>query len=174
MLRKLEHKDAKNMLECLTDPNVNSFMNIDGSKMTIHDCKEFILESSINESTLHYAIADKFGNWVGTISLKNIDYKVGQAEYAIITSSKVHGTGIAIEATKELLDIAFNKIKLNRVYLDVVKENIRANRFYLKCGFKYEGCFRQSIVIKGKIFDVNWYSILKNEYLSVMEDFNDK
>lgn len=163
LIRKLILKDALPMLQCMKDENVNHFMNIDGKNMKLEDCEKFI-HGSFNDKNQHFAIVDEADNWCGTISLKNIDYKVNQAEYAIITSSSVHGKGYALVASKELLDYAFYELKLNRVYLDVLKENVRANRFYEKVGFKYEGCFRESILIKNQIYDLNWYSMLKSDY----------
>ena len=160
MLRRLELKDAINMLECLRDPNVNKFMNIDGSKMSISDCEEYIRKSWDDNKNKHFAIVDKNDDWVGTISLKNIDNEVQQAEYAIITSSSVHGKGFALEGTKAIIDYGFKKLNLKRIYLNVVADNIRANKFYEKAGFEFEGCFRKTIKIKNKIYDLNWYSLL--------------
>ena len=168
MLRDLELRDAKRMYEAMCDSNVNAFMNIDGSKSSISSCENYIKNANANHNFKHFAIADESNNWVGTVSLKNIDNTVKQAEYAIITSTDVHGKGYAYKATMELLDYAFNKLGLNRIYLDVLKDNIRANKFYLKCGFKLEGTFRQAIYIKGNIYDLNWYSILKSDFNEVL------
>lgn len=164
MLRNLELKDAKPMLDCLKDPKVNLLMNIDGSKMTIFDCEKFIKSSLESNNHKHFAITDNYDKWVGTISLKNIDLNSKTAEYAIITASNVHGTGISYLSTMEILNYGFNVLKLEKVYLNVVKDNERANKFYQKCGFKYEGCFKNHIYIKGKIYDLLWYAILKNEF----------
>lgn len=164
MLRDLELRDAKRMYEAMCDSKVNAFMNIDGSKSSIENCENFIKEANLNSNSKHFAITDEDNNWIGTVSLKNIDKIVRQAEYAIITSSKVHGKGYAYKATIELLNYAFNNLNLNRIYLDVLEDNVRANKFYLKCGFKLEGTFRQFIFVKGKIYDLNWYSILKSEF----------
>ncbi|MDE6407084.1 MAG: GNAT family N-acetyltransferase [Anaeroplasmataceae bacterium] len=161
MLRELKESDASLMLECLKDKDVNQYMNIDGSNMTIDDCKNFIRNSLKDSLSKHFAIVDNQDRWVGTISLKNIDSKTKVAEYAIITSKEVHGKGLALEATKEILDYGFNTLNLNRIYLNVVEDNIRANKFYLKCGFEFEGTFRQAIYIKNKIYNLNWYAILK-------------
>ncbi len=163
MIRRLELKDAEAMLACLKDSDVNHFMNIDGSKMAVSDCEEYIKKTWDDERNHHFAITDEKDNWVGTISLKNIDKVANQAEYAIITSSSVHGKGYAFSATKEIIEYGFEKLGLNRIYLNVVDENIRANKFYKKVGFVYEGCFREAIYIKGKIYNLNWYSILKND-----------
>ena len=161
--------DAQPMFETLNDKNVNKYMNIGSSTITLNDCKNFILNSRDKSKNIHFAITDN-DVWVGTISLKNIDDVVGQAEYAIITSSKIHGKGIAFLATMELFDYAFCNLKLNRVYLNVLTENERANHFYLKCGFKFEGTFRKSTCVKGAIVDINWYSLLREEYLKEKVD----
>ncbi len=167
MLRQLLEKDCKFMLECMSDPNVNTYMNIDGNNMKIEDCISFVKNSLNDKKNIHFAITDNNDNWVGTISLKNIDEKNKSAEYAIITSSKIHGKGYAYEATKQLLNYAFDELGLNRIYLDVLVDNVRANKFYKKCGFKLEGTFREAIMIKGNIYDLNWYSILKKEYMGI-------
>lgn len=166
MLRDLQDKDYELMYKCMSDSNVNKYMNIDGSKMKPIDCLTFIQDSRENKNSKHFAIVNESDDWLGTISLKNIDKKVNSAEYAIITSSEIHGKGYAYYATKEILEYAFNKLNLNRVYLDVLVENVRANIFYNKCGFILEGTFRQAIEIKGKIYDLNWYSMLKSDYIN--------
>lgn len=170
MLRSLEIRDAKAMYETMCDTNVNAYMNIDGSKSSIENCENFIKNANANSNYKHFAIADEDDNWVGTISLKNIDRVVKQAEYAIITSSSVHGKGYAAKATKDLLDYAFNNLNLNRIYLDVLKDNVRANKFYVKCGFRLEGTFRQAIYIKGALYDLNWYAMLKDDYMRINEE----
>ena len=114
MLRKLELKDAKNMYETMCDSNVNSYMNIDGSKSSIESCENYIKNAESNPKFKHFAIVDDNDEWVGTISLKNIDDVVKQAEYAIITSSKVHGKGYAFLATKELFEFAQRGLKLRK------------------------------------------------------------
>lgn len=164
MLRELKDKDYVLMHKCMSDPNVNRYMNIDGSKMKPEDCLLFIHKTRENNTSKHFAIVDDNDNWMGTISLKNIDEKTKSAEYAIITSSDAHGKGYAYNATLDILKYAFEEINLNRVYLDVLVDNVRANKFYQKCGFVFEGTFRQAIEIKGNIYDLNWYSMLKSDY----------
>ena len=162
MIRRLLEKDAENMLQCLLDGETMRFMRLRNDRQSIENCKAFILKSFTAQNQ-HFAIVNEDDEWVGTISLKNIDYEVGAAEYAIITARQVHGKGIAFLATQELLKYALFTLNLNRIYLNVVKENIRANNFYLKCGFEFEGCFRQAVRINGILHDLNWYSTLRND-----------
>ncbi len=170
MIRTLKLEDASEMYQTLCDQKVNQYMNIDGKNSSVELCKDYIKKANKSLDCKHFAIVDEEDNWIGTISLKNIDHKVGQAEYAIITSSKVHGKGYAFHATFELLEYAFDVLKLNRVYLNVVSDNLRANQFYKKCGFVLEGTFRKAIYIKGHIYDLNWYSMLRQDYLGVKQN----
>lgn len=163
-LRKLMTKDAEKMLSWMKDPTINRFFRFDAETMTIEHILNFIAQAQNNEKELHMAIADDSDLYVGTVSLKNIDIEASNAEYAISTCACVHGKGIALEATKEILRIAFEEKKLHRVYLNVLEDNERANRFYQKLGFVFEGKFREHLMVRGERKNLNWYSILASEY----------
>ena len=163
IIRPLKEKDAKAMCECLNDDNVNHFMNIHSLSFNEQSCLKFIKESQSDKENLNYAIIDEDDNWVGTISLKHIDYKKKEAEYAIITATKVHGKGIAKLASKEILKVAFLELGLEKVYLYLSTKNERANKFYQKFGFNFDRCDKASMEINGELQDINWYYILKGE-----------
>jgi RimJ/RimL family protein N-acetyltransferase len=163
MIRKLRFEDTSLILEWMHDDRVNKYYQCDFAAMTECNVKKFI-ENSQSEENKHFAFTDENDNYVGTISLKNISVENGSAEYAIVTSFAAQGKGYAYEATRQILKYAFTELKLNRIYLNVLTRNERANAFYKKCGFKYEGTFRKHCNIKGKFEDLNWYSMLREEY----------
>lgn len=159
-IRELKPKDAELMCKCLNDKSNTQYMLIGGKTFTYDGCLKFI--NSVDNDSRHFAIVDEDDNWVGTISLKHIDYEVGQAEYAIITASNVHGKGYAYKASNELIEYAFSTLKLQRVYLNVASDNLRAINFYKRFGFVYEGTFRKAIKINNQLKDLEWFSVLKN------------
>ena len=161
-IRKLEIKDAPLMLEWMHDANVIEFFGVDFSSKTLEDAKNFIL-NSFTEENQNFAIVDEFDEYQGTISLKNIDYKNLNAEYAISIRSSAMGKGFSRDATDKLLEYAFNKLNINRVYLCVASDNIRAIKFYKKYGFIYEGKFTEHIKRNDKFVDLEWYYILKKK-----------
>ena len=163
-LRKLEQKDAIGMLSWMKDPTVNQYFRFNPAKVTLESAKKYIQNAQDTEKNLHLAIVDEEDSYLGTISLKEIDPVTRNAEYAISTCSQVHGTGVAYQATCEILRIAFEELNLHRIYLNVLTENERANRFYVKCGFIFEGTFREHVSISGELKSINWYSILSNEF----------
>lgn len=101
---------------------------------------------------------------MGTISLKNIDYGASTSEYAICLRKMAQGNGLAYIATNELLQYAVYTLKLRRIYLNVLSKNENAIRLYNKCSFKYEGEWREHLMLRGKVESLKWYSIMQNEY----------
>ncbi len=167
ILRKLEKKDAILMYKCMTDVDVIKYLRV--RVKSIENCENFIENAYNDDKSYHFAIVNALDEWVGTISLKNVDAELKCAEYAIITAKAIHGTGLAYKATMELLKKSFLELGLKRVYLNVIKENVVANKFYNKCGFVHEGTARKSIIVNNEFYDLEWYSILEEDYLNERE-----
>lgn len=161
VIRKLCQKDAPYMLEWMHDENINKNFRSDFSQMTLEKAGQFI-DNSFNDSNQNFAIVDSNDEYMGTISLKNIDYDNRNAEYAIVSRTVAHGTGITFAATKELIDYAFKELKLHKVYLNVLEENIRANKFYQKCGFEFEGTSKECLFLNNSYHNLNWYSMVNH------------
>ena len=162
-LRRLEEKDLGGMLEWMHDPAINRWFRFDPDQITEESVLAFI-RNSITEKDRHYAVAAETDEYLGTISLEDIDPEHGHALFAISMRACAIGSGAAAAGTKELLHIAFEELGLERVYLNVLSDNKRARRFYEKIGFRYEGCFRKHLKLRGEWHDWDWYAILKDEY----------
>lgn len=163
-LRPLMEKDAQGMLSWMHDDTINSIFATDFKSFTEEKVIAFIRSSCDDKNNIHYACVNDNDEYLGTVSLKNIDTKAKNAEYAISFCKSAQGTGAAFFATKEILKIAFEQLNLERIYLNVITENGRANSFYRKFGFIYEGTFKKHILVNGKLQDLNWYRMLKEEY----------
>ena len=162
-LRRLEEKDIPGMLEWMHDPEINRWFRFDAASMTEERVRQFIA-GSFTETNRHYAIADDGDQYLGTISLEDIDRENAHALYAVSLRSEAQGHDIALTATKLLLEIAFRELELERVYLNVLSDNKRAKYFYEKAGFHFEGCFRKHLKLRDEWHDWDWYSILKEEF----------
>lgn len=167
IIRNLEMRDAEGMLEWMRDPSVNCFFQFDAAHMDYDKVAKFIgdaeREKTENQS-YNWAVVNEADEYMGTISLKHVNKQAGTAEYAISMRKIAQGSGYAKRATEQILKIAFEEWKLNRVYLNVISDNLRAIRFYEKCGFVYEGEFRDHICIRGALKSLKWYAMLKSEY----------
>lgn len=168
-LRALQEKDAPLMLEWMHDPEIQKWFRRNMLDTSLSDVRNFCVDSKIPKSisrgdNLHFAIVNNTDEYLGTISLKSIDLDSKSAEYAIATRKKAHGKGVAYAATGLILKKAFCEYGLHRVYLNVFADNKSAIKLYKRCGFSFEGEFREHLNIRGKYMSLEWYGMLENEY----------
>ena len=166
-LRELKKEDAHLMLEWMHDKSIFGQLKGDFCSKTIEDCNSFI-SSSISETNIHLAIASDTDEYMGTVSLKNIEEK--SAEFAITVRSKAMGRGYAWFGMEAIIEKAFNELNLESVYWCVSRKNERAIRFYDKHNF------HEIIDIPPKIMnrytgfdDLKWYSVLKGDEINIRE-----
>lgn len=165
-IRALEIKDCENMLEWMHDTKINRFYTDTIRQATKESVTAFIEASAMQQkkgSAYHYAIVNDDDEYLGTISLKNVE-KIKGAEYAVSLRYSAQGKGIATWATNKILQMAFMELGLNRVYLNVLSDNFHASRFYEKNKFRYEGESKKCILIDGELKSLKWYAMLKEEY----------
>ncbi|OLZ10850.1 GNAT family N-acetyltransferase [Sulfobacillus thermosulfidooxidans] len=86
---------------------------------------------------LGFAIQTEEGQLIGDVELEHITWRNGQAELRISIGDKRYwNQGYGSGAIRDVLDVAYVRYGLNRVYLRVKKDNYRAIRAYEKAGFK--------------------------------------
>lgn len=166
-LRELEIKDASNMLEWMHDMNLIEYLKGDFETKTYDDCIAFI-ENSISKQNIHLCIASDTDEYMGTVSLKNIEND--SAEFAIIIRRKGLGHGYAWFGTEAILKKAFQEFNLTSVYWCVSKRNLRACRFYDKHNFHEILDVPPRVLERyNKSSDLKWYSVLKGDELNVRD-----
>lgn len=134
-LRKLCLKDVPFMLEWMHEKKVTNGLKKNFADKTTVDCETFIKGSWADERNVHFAVTNENDEYMGTVSLKNIDKISGEAEFAIVIRLKAMGCGFASYAMREILKIGLEKLNLIRIYWCVLKDNKRAIRFYDKSGY---------------------------------------
>ncbi len=171
-LRNFKEQDAEFMLEWMHDYKIARAFKKNMEQNTLEDVKKYIASKQNSDKLkfakeLNYAVVDSDEDeYLGTVSLKNIDFENSNAEFAIVLREKAQGgvKGISMSATKLILDIAFRDLDLERVYLTVLHNNVRARNFYEKVGFIYEGTARKQLYIKDVFVNWDWYGLLKEDY----------
>ena len=141
-LRPLNINDAELMLEWMHDDSVVHHLDKDFSKLTLEDCKNFIeaaglmnQKSTDDREFIHMAIADDNDEYLGTVSLKDIDREDKSAEFGISIRVKAMGRGVASEAMCQIIKVGFEDYGLDKIFWYVNTENKRALRFYEKNGY---------------------------------------
>ena len=163
-LRELRLADAEKMMEYIYDKEISKNFLFTRTVQSIHQFENFITESWNDKNNFHFAIVNESSEYLGTISLKNISYVDKSAEYAIVIRKSFWGQGIAQEATNNILSYGFDKLNIEKIYLNVLSINTRANNFYKKYGFSYEGRFKNHVYLNGNYTDLNWYCMWREEY----------
>lgn len=163
-LRGLELSDAEPMLEWMLEPDIYEKMQYDPKEQNLEKCKNFIRESWEDKRNLHYAVTNGKNEYLGTVSLKNIDRINKKAEFAIALHPKAMGKGVSTAALCAIMEKAFCDLDLNKVYLYVRSDNERAVAFYEKCHLEYEGRFKEHIFLYGEYRDICWYALRKSDF----------
>jgi RimJ/RimL family protein N-acetyltransferase len=83
-----------------------------------------------------YSVDDLHGQFVGRISLRDIDWRLGAAVLGVSFHPEQLGRGLGTDAMLAFLRYYFLPLKMNALFLDVAAFNRRAQRVYEKCGFR--------------------------------------
>lgn len=103
---------------------------------------------------------------IGNVKL-TVDTLNRRGEFSIVIGEKEFwGKGVSTEVTALMLEIAFCRLNLHRVFLGVNSGNIAAIKSYLKVGFIEEGRARQEMFVDGKYEDRVIMGILAEEYFA--------
>ncbi|MEU3273519.1 GNAT family protein [Saccharomonospora sp. NPDC006951] len=104
------------------------------------------------------------GEVLGEAVLDELDPHNGSAAYRIsLVGPKVFGRGFGTEATRLVVDYAFDVAGLHRVSLEVFDFNPRAQRVYEKCGFVREGVQREALLWEGRRHDAITMAVLATD-----------
>ncbi len=123
------------MLEWMHDGDVVAHLGANFAEKTLEDCSRFIAQSAEDKENLHMAIADDADEYMGTVSLKHLDFQNRNAEFAITVRASAMGRGFSRYGMEEILRIGTEELDLKGIYWCVSTDNQRAVRFYDKCGY---------------------------------------
>jgi len=164
-LRILELSDIVTTQRWINDPEISEIMGY----LPVKSLKqqEQWYQTLVNDNTRYvFAIClREKDQHIGNVALGNIDYVNRNAMFSIFIYDKQYrGRGLGLEATHLILDFAFDRLNLHKVYLRTSEEFAAAIKMYEKMGFVKEGVMREQSYFAGKYRDKILYSMLENEY----------
>ena len=86
---------------------------------------------------------------IGTAGLLGINHAHGTAEFAIFVGER-RGQGLGTEATRLVLDFAFNVLELRNVLLETLDWNATGLAAYERAGFRRIGVRRAARISRGR------------------------
>ena len=132
---------------------------------------QMITVSHRSDDSLWFTITDLEGNIVGETGLLRMFPAWHQTDLTIIIPDPaMQNKGYGTEATRMMLDMAFNKYEMHRVSIGVVGLNTEALRFYKKIGFKQEGVLEEAYYYNNEYSDFIMMRILSHEWKEMKEN----
>ncbi|MGD9275646.1 MAG: GNAT family protein [Candidatus Pacearchaeota archaeon] len=170
ILRDIKNSDEKNLIKNINNLKVSKNLFVVPYPYTKKDAKWWINHCNgkkKNKESYNFVIELKSEKkLIGGIGLDKLDKFQGTTELGYWLGEKYWKQKIMTEAVKEILDFAFDKLKLRRVDVHAYTENKASNALIKKMGFTFEGRGRKAMRAKstGKIHDANIYGLLKSEW----------
>lgn len=168
VLRELSDADIGNFFELFGDEEVLKYYGMrpykspeDAAGFMGRLIKKFPAKSGIRWGIIVRGQTEM----IGTIGYKYWDTRSRKGEVSYELKQKFWNKGYITEALKEVVKFGFEN-GLNRIEAWDMKGNIASRRVLEKSGFTYEGTWREHTYWDGKLYDIEWFSILKREWES--------
>jgi ribosomal-protein-serine acetyltransferase len=177
-IRLLEEKDAAGLFS-LIDANRKELRDwlpwVDRTR-SMGDSAFFIrkaLEQHKNCTGLHAGIWQD-GKLAGVIGYVNIDVNNRRAMIGYWLSAPYRGRGLASRACMAMIDVAFNKLLLNKVEIFCAIDNLKSRAIPERLGFKAEGILRQYEWANDHFVDMVAYGMLAGEWKEARDKLRGK
>ena len=137
-----------------------------------HDMHKWLEEGAASEDPLFFAVHHlESKQRVGMVSFLNIVSDMRRLELGHIWySPDSQRSNVNTEAIYLMLCEAFDRLKYRRVEWKCDSLNEKSRSAALRLGFKFEGIFRQHIIVKGRNRDTAWYSMLDSEWTAIKKN----
>jgi RimJ/RimL family protein N-acetyltransferase len=107
---------------------------------------------------------ERDGQVIGDVLIKAGLMADRQAEIGWVFNPDFHGRGLATEAARELLALAFGDLAMHRAWAQIDPRNTASARLCERLGMRQEGYFREDMWFKGEWGDTAIYAMLGAEW----------
>lgn len=162
ILRPITLADTEDVFEYMSDELTTRYLFPVHTE--IEQTKRMIANYFVREPIGKYGIVLKDTNkLIGTIEFR-IDDWTEAGDLGFTLNSKYWGNGYMTEAGKQIIKLAFESLKLERVFAGHEERNEASGKVLLRLGMILEGKLRKHEKIKGQLVDSLYYSIIKEDY----------
>jgi RimJ/RimL family protein N-acetyltransferase len=104
------------------------------------------------------------GELVGTCTLARLDPANRRAELGFALGRSFWGRGYMTAALPAVIEFAFSRLGLHRLYADTDPRNTPSIRALERQGFRREGVLREHYLVQGEPQDAVVYGLLRSEW----------
>ena len=140
---------------------------------SVAEVHDWIATAARSQDPLWSAVVDRAtGRCEGRQALLNINPDHGTIELGgIYWGPDIARTRVATEAAFLHMKYAFDDLGYRRFEWKCNDRNAASRRSAERFGFRFEGVFRQHMVVKGNSRDTAWYSIIDTEWPLIRKAF---
>ena len=137
-----------------------------------HSMEDWLEEGAASEDPLFFTVHHhETKQRIGMVSFLNIASEMRRLELGHLWySPNSQRSNVNTEAIYLMLCEAFDRLKYRRVEWKCDSLNDKSRSAALRLGFKFEGIFRQHMIIKGRNRDTAWYSMLDGEWAAIKKN----
>jgi RimJ/RimL family protein N-acetyltransferase len=167
VLRPFRHDDEADVLAYRSRDDVVRYMPADPLQPA--GAHAFIAERlaatriAASEEKIILAV-EHDGRVIGDVLIKAGQLTDRQAEIGWAFNPQFHGRGLATEAARELLVMAFSELGMHRAWAQLDPRNTASARLCERLGMRREAYFREDIWFKGEWGDTAIYALLAAEW----------
>ena len=150
----------------LRDNKINKYLVSGSNTTSLYEIASYVKALQEKEDDFLFAVISKNDNiHIGNARLQITEQELKIGKFGMmIGNPNYHGKGIGTEVVRLVLKIAFEDLKLHKVFLEVVADNIPAIRIYEKNGFIVEGSIKNKYCKNNQFQDFLIMSILLRNY----------
>jgi RimJ/RimL family protein N-acetyltransferase len=166
-LRELEGRDARNLLPLLSAPEVARF--ISPPPHSVEQFAWFIETSRREREAGRYCgfalVPHGHADAVGVVQLRQTERGFVTAEWGFAMASPWWGSGLFVDASRLLLEFAFDTVGVHRLEARAAAPNARCQAAMQKLGAVREGVLRKSLTTTdGTRLDQVLWSLLDEDW----------
>jgi RimJ/RimL family protein N-acetyltransferase len=159
----VEHAAALHAANAADDGSMWTYLPY-GPFAGLADYAAWVAQVTPGADPLLFAIVDESGAPAGTAGYLRIDPRSGSIEVGHLAyAPRLQRTRAATEAMCLLMRNAF-ELGYRRYEWKCNALNAPSRAAALRLGFRFEGVFRQALVVKGHNRDTAWYSVIDGEW----------
>lgn len=165
-LRELTEKDHTALVELANNKKIwSNLRDVFPHPYSAQDGHNFISMVHTDTNAKRFAI-DYDSNFVGMIGMfPQGDVYRYNAELGYWIGEKYWGKGIGTSAVSLIVEYAFNKTEITRLYAGIFGYNKASAKILEKNNFRNEGIAKSTVFKDGEYHDEMRYAILKEEWI---------
>ncbi len=163
-LRKMKMSDAHSLFKIWSDPDVTKFMNITNftHEEQAKEMIELFDELAGEHKAIRLTIIEKeFNEIIGSCGFNSFDLEGATTEIGFDLAKAYWGNGYAPECIAALIDYAFSTLSITKIVAKIEPGNRNSIKVVEKLNFTFEGTFQEYEKSKESFYDINVYSLLK-------------